>query len=178
MSHFEKTISESTIYTGKIFTIKERTALLEDGTPAKRELIFHHGGAAVLPIDENGDVYLIKQFRSPFQCEVLEIPAGKLEQGEDPFEAAKRELSEETGFSALEYTNLGEMWPTVGYCSEKIYIYLAQKLSLGEISPDEDEFISTIKMPFEKALSLCFDGTIKDGKTLVALLKAKDFLNK
>ncbi|MEG1862945.1 MAG: NUDIX hydrolase, partial [Oscillospiraceae bacterium] len=93
-------------------------------------------------------------------------------------EAAKRELSEETGFSALEYTNLGEMWPTVGYCSEKIYIYLAQKLSLGEISPDEDEFISTIKMPFEKALSLCFDGTIKDGKTLVALLKAKDFLNK
>ena len=107
---------------------------------------------------------------------MLEIPAGKLEKGENPFEAAKRELSEETGFTAKNYFNLGEMWPTVGYCGEKIYIYLATDLTKGETHPDDDEFVTTVKMPFAQAYNMCMDGTIKDGKTIIALLKAKELL--
>ena len=106
------------------------------------------------------------------------MPAGKLEKGEDPFEAAKRELSEETGFTAKNYFNLGEMWPTVGYCGEKIYIYMATGLTMGETHPDEDEFVTTVKLPFETAYNMCMDGTIKDGKTLIAILKAKELLGK
>ena len=134
--------------------------------------------AAASTVDDEGNVYLIRQYRIAFEEEVLEMPAGKLEKGEDPFEAAKRELSEETGFTAKHYFNLGEMWPTVGYCGEKIYLYLATGLTAGETHPDDDEFVTTVKMPFEQAYNMCMDGTIKDGKTLIALLKAKELLGK
>ncbi|MEG0091382.1 MAG: NUDIX hydrolase, partial [Oscillospiraceae bacterium] len=85
MSHNETTLRETQIYRGKIFTVKERVSCLENGSEAKRELVFHNGGAGVLPLDEEGNIYLVRQFRAPFEREVLEIPAGKLEQGEDPF---------------------------------------------------------------------------------------------
>lgn len=174
--HNEKTLSESVIYEGKIFTVKERISQLENGNTAKRELVFHNGGASVLPMDEEGNIYLIRQFRAPFNCETLEIPAGKLEKGEDPFEAAKRELREETGFTAKNYIDLGDFWPTVGFCNEKIYIYIATQLQKGDTSFDEDEFISLTKVKFKKAVDMCLDGTIRDGKTIVAILKAKEIL--
>ena len=178
MAHTEKTISEETIFSGKVFTVKTKQVILENGKQQQREVVLHNGGAAILPVDDEGNVYLIRQYRIAFDAEVLEIPAGKLEKGEDPFEAAKRELSEETGFTAKHYFNLGEMWPTVGYCGEKIYIYLATGLTKGKIHPDDDEFVTTVKMPFEQAWNMCMDGTIKDGKTIVALLKAKEILGK
>ena len=178
MAHTEKTISEETIFSGKVFTVKTKQVILENGKQHQREVVLHNGGASILPVDDEGNVYLIRQYRIAFDAEVLEIPAGKLEKGEDPFEAAKRELSEETGFTAKHYFNLGEMWPTVGYCGEKIYIYLATGLTKGEIHPDDDEFVTTVKMPFEQAWNMCMDGTIKDGKTIVALLKAKEILGK
>ena len=178
MAHTEKTISEETIFSGKVFTVKTKQVILENGKQQQREVVLHNGGASILPVDEEGNVYLIRQYRIAFDAEVLEIPAGKLEKGEDPFEAAKRELSEETGFTAKNYFNLGEMWPTVGYCGEKIYIYLATGLTKGETHPDDDEFVTTVKMPFEQAWNMCMDGTIKDGKTIVALLKAKEILGK
>lgn len=178
MAHTEKTISEETIFSGKVFTVKTKQVILENGKQQQREVVLHNGGASILPVDDEGNVYLIRQYRIAFDAEVLEIPAGKLEKGEDPFEAAKRELSEETGFTAKHYFNLGEMWPTVGYCGEKIYIYLATGLTKGETHPDDDEFVTTVKMPFEQAWNMCMDGTIKDGKTIVALLKAKEILGK
>ncbi len=176
MAHTEKTISEETIFTGKVFTVKTKQVILENGKEQRREVVLHNGGASILPIDEEGNVYLIRQYRIAFDEEVLEIPAGKLEKGEDPFEAAKRELQEETGFTAKHYFDLGEMWPTVGYCGEKIYVYIATGLTKGETNPDEDEFVTTVKMPFGEAYNMCMDGRIKDGKTLVALLKAKQIL--
>ncbi len=176
MAHTEKTIGESTIFSGRVFTVKTKQVILENGKEQQREVVLHNGGASVLPVDDEGNVYLIRQFRIAFDEEVLEIPAGKLEKGEDPLEAAKRELSEETGFTAKHYFDLGEMWPTVGYCSEKIYIYLATGLIKGETHFDEDEFVTTVKMPFGDAYNMCMDGTIKDGKTVVALLKAKRIL--
>lgn len=172
MPHTEKNISEQTIFKGKIFSVKQRKVILENGAEQNRELVIHGGGAAVLPVDEDNNVYLIRQFRAPFEQEVLEIPAGKLEKGEEPLIAAKRELSEETGFTAKNYFDLGQMWPTVGFCSEIIHIYLATSLSLGETHPNEDEFVSLEKMPFQQAYNMCMDGTIKDGKTIVAILKA------
>lgn len=178
MEHFEETLSEKTIFEGRIFTVKKKQVLLENGKQQDREIILHNGGAGILPIDEEGNVYLIKQFRSPFESEVLEIPAGKLERGEDPLKAAKRELSEETGFTARHYISLGEMWPTVGYCGEKIYIYLATGLKKGKTHFDDDEFVTTIKYDFDTVYNMCMDGTIKDGKTLVAILKAKEILGK
>ena len=176
MAHFEKTISEETIFKGRIFTVKQKQVILENGKQQTREVVEHNGGASVLPIDADGNIYLIKQFRIAFESETLEIPAGKLEKGEDPFEAAKRELKEETGFTAKHYISLGETWPTVGYCGEKIYIYIATGLESGETHPDEDEFVSTYKYSFKEAYEMCMDGTIKDGKTLVAILKAKELL--
>lgn len=178
MAHTEKTIKEDTIFEGRIFTVKKREVELENGNMRYREVVLHNGGAAVLPVDDEGYIYLIRQFRSPFGQEVLEIPAGKLEKGEDPFEAAKRELSEETGFTARHYFDLGQVWPTVGFCSEILYIWLATGLEKGDTHFDEDEFVTTIKMPLEEAWGLCMDGTIKDSKTLVAIMKAREILGR
>ena len=176
MEHTEKTLSENTIFTGRIITVKQRQVQLENGRQRSRELVLHPGGAAVLPVDEDNNVYLIRQFRAPFGRIVLEIPAGKLEKGEDPLAAAKRELAEETGFSAAHYFSLGQMWPTVGFCDEIIHIYMAAGLTKGEIHPDEDEFISLEKYPLETAWNMCMDGSITDGKTLTAILKAARLL--
>jgi len=171
----EKTISEKEIYKCRVFTVVHRDVELENGNIHGRDVVLHNGGASVVPVDSDGNVYMVKQFRSAFMDEVLEIPAGKLEIGEDAFEAAKRELAEETGFTAENFVNLGEMWPTVGYCSEKIYIWLATGLTAGDKNPDEDEFLGTVKLPFDEVYRMCMSGEIKDGKTLVGILKAKEY---
>ena len=176
MAHTEKIISEETIFAGKVFTVKTRQVELENGKIQGREVVLHNGGAAILPIDRDKNVYLIRQYRIAFEEEVLEIPAGKLEKGEDPFFAAVRELEEETGFKSDSFIKLGEYWPTVGYCTERVYLYLANMLSKGETHFDSDEFISLVKMPFEKAYEMCMNGELPDGKTQLAILKAKNYL--
>ena len=176
--HFETVINEKEIFRGRIFRVGVRDVVLEDGEKSVREVVYHNGGVAVLPVDSEGNTYVVRQYRCAFGCEVTEIPAGKLEQGEDHFEAAKRELQEETGFSAGNFVYLGEYWPTVGYCSEKIYLYLATDLTAGETHFDSDEFISCEKLPFRQLVEMCMDGTIPDGKTQLAALKAEKILNK
>ena len=176
MAHREKTISKELVFDGRIFKVERKTVELENGKTAFREVVVHTGGAAILPMDDNNDLYLIRQFRSPFEQEILEIPRGKIEEGEDPFEAAKRELKEETGCTAKNYFDLGDFWPTVGYCGEKIYIYLAQGLTEGEQHLDRDEFVSVVRIPFSEACRMVMDGRIKDGKTIVALFKTKELL--
>lgn len=175
-THYETTIKEEEIFSGRVFRIGLRDVLLENGEMSKREIVYHNGGAAVLPVDTDGNVYLVRQYRCAFDKEVLEIPAGKLEAGEDPFFAAVRELKEETGFSSDSFYSLGEYWPTVGYCTERVYLYLAKMLTKGETNFDSDEFISLVKMPYEKAYEMCMSGEICDGKTLLAILKAKKYM--
>lgn len=174
--HFETVVSEQEIFKGSVIRFALREVKLENGKMAKREIVYHNGGAAVLAVDDDNNIYLVRQYRSAFEQEILEIPAGKLEKGEEPFSAAVRELEEETGFKAENITSLGEYWPTVGYCSERIHLYLAENLTSGSTNFDEDEFISLVKIPFDKAYAMCLNGEICDGKTQLAILKAKSYL--
>ena len=141
-THFEKTLESQTVYEGRVITVTRDTALLEDGTTALRDVVHHHGGACILPYYEDGTICMVRQFRYAMQQELWELPAGKLEAGEDPFEAAKRELTEECGVCADEYISLGEIYPTVGYDTEVIYIWAARGLHPAPMHLDADEFLT------------------------------------
>ena len=169
--HFEKTLSSETLFEGRVITLTKDTALLENGKTATREVVHHHGGACILPYFADGTICMVRQFRYAMQQELWELPAGKLEASEDPFEAAKRELSEECGLTADHFVDLGIVYATVGYDSEKIYLWAATGLHEVRQHLDAGEFLDVVKMPFDKALGLVMDGTIKDSKTQVALLK-------
>ena len=140
MPHTETTLSSQEIFNGKVIRVTYDTVRLENGDTSFREVVHHHGGACVLAVTPQDEIYLVKQFRYAMGEEIWELPAGKLEAGEDPFEAAKRELAEECGVLAARYTPLGVVYPTVGYDSEKIYIWAAEGLSttgqpLGPVQP-------------------------------------------
>lgn len=167
----EKRIDGECIYDGKIITVTVDTVELPNKNTAKREVVGHPGGVTVLPLTDDERIVMVRQFRYPYMEELLEIPAGKLEYGEDPYEAGIRELREETGAVAQKYINLGIMYPTPGYCAEKIYMYAATDLSFFEQDLDEDEFLNVVKIPFEEALSKVVSGEIRDGKTQIAILK-------
>ena len=141
-----------------------------NGKESYREIIRHDGGAGVLCVTNDDKVILIKQFRYAYDEVMYEIPAGKLEKGEDPKAAALREFEEETGNKAKDIELLSVLYPTVGYCAEKIYIYLVKDFDVTETNFDEHEVIVTEFVDFEKALKMVLDGTIKDGKTITAIL--------
>ena len=173
MDYIETMVSSDEIYNGRIIKVKNDTVQLHTGTIAKREVVVHNGGVGILPVDEEGNAYLVRQFRYPFGESVLEIPAGKLELGEDPFECAVRELSEETGFTAGEYTYLGRFYPSPGYCQETLHVYLARKLTKGEMHLDENEHLDVEKYSFSELIRMVMDGEILDAKTIIGILKAK-----
>ncbi|MBQ8869441.1 MAG: NUDIX hydrolase [Oscillospiraceae bacterium] len=173
MPHFEKTLSSKEIFNGKVIRVCHDSVLLENGDTSMREVVYHNGGVCVLPLTDSGEVIFVKQFRYPYKEEVLELPAGKLNLGEDPFESAVRELKEETGAEAKKCTPLGRLYPSPGYCGEIITMYLAEELSFGEQKLDEDEFLDTVKIPFEKAVEMVLAGEIPDAKTQTAILKVK-----
>ena len=141
------------------------------------EVVHHHGGACILPYFADGTICMVRQFRYAMQQELWELPAGKLEQGEDPFEAAKRELEEECGLTADHYTSLGEFYPTVGYDTEIIYTWVATGLHETHMHLDADEFLTPDRVPLEKAYEMVMRGEIKDGKTIAGILKLKALLN-
>lgn len=169
---FETKIDSTQIYYGKILNVSRDTVRLENGETAYREVIHHSGGVCVLPLDDNGDVLFVKQFRYPFADVLLEIPAGKRELGEDPLECGIRELSEEVGATADEIIPLGKLYPTVAYDTEIIYMYLARGLHFGEQHLDEDEFVDVIRIPFDEAYKMVMRDEIPDSKTQLAILKA------
>lgn len=172
----EKKLSSEEVFDGVLIHLYRDEVELPDGKKAVREVIRHPGAVCVLPVDENGDITLVKQFRYPFGAVTVEAPAGKLEKGEDILEAAKRELKEETGLTAAEMKYIGELYTTPAMIDEIIHLYIARGLSSGEQQLDEDEFINTEKISLEKAVSSVLDGTIKDSKTQVIILKAAKIL--
>ncbi|WP_455529146.1 NUDIX domain-containing protein [Ruminococcus sp.] len=172
----EKTISSDLIYEGPIFTITHDKAELENSKTAVRDVLHHNGGVCVIPITENNEIFLVKQFRYPFQTVTREVPAGKLEKGEDHGECGRRELLEETGYTCKEYIYLGEMLPTPAYNTEITYMYLAKGLNFSSQSLDPDEFLDVERIPLSEAVKQVMDGTIRDGKTQIAVLKAARML--
>lgn len=169
MKYEEKTVSENYIYRGKILSLRCDDALRPDGKPCKREVVEHLGGATVLAETEAG-IALVRQYRYAYKEELYEIPAGKLNAGEDPMKAAARELSEETGLIAERLRLLTVFYPTPGYTNEKIYIYEAEGLRKGKEHLDDGEFLDTVFLPREEVLAMIKDGRIKDGKTIAAVL--------
>lgn len=167
----EKPVKQEYKFKGKIVNLRVDDALLPNGNIAKREIVEHNGGVMVAPLDNEDNLYFVKQFRYPYMEIVTELPAGKLEKGEDPFEAGKRELKEETGAVANKYVSLGQLYPTPGYCGEIIHMYLATELSFGEQNPDDDEFLEVYKIPLAKAVEMVLSGELKDSKTQTAILK-------
>lgn len=172
----EKTIASDVVYEGPIFTITHDTAELENGKTAVRDVLHHFGGVCVIPITDDNEILLVRQFRYPFSKTTLEVPAGKLEKGENHADCGRRELLEETGCVCSEYTYLGEMLPTPAYNSEITHIYLARGLSFEKQQLDTDEFLDIEKIPLSTAIQQVMDGTITDGKTQVAILKAARIL--
>lgn len=164
----EKTVRENVVFRGKIITVRCDDALLPDGTPCRREVVDHPGGASVLFV-RDGKIMLVRQFRYAYGEETLEIPAGKLEKGEDPAVTAARELSEETGWQAERMEHLFTLYPTPGYTDEKIYIYLAHGVAEGSRHPDEGEFVDAAFYPAEQVLGMIKKGIIRDAKTIVAV---------
>ena len=173
MAHFEKTLNSDTRFEGRVFTVTVDKVELENGRTSTREVVHHHGGACIAALTENDEIYLVRQFRYAFGQELWELPAGKLEKGEDPFEAARRELGEECGLTAQHFVDLGPVYPTVGYCTEIIYCWAATGLSPCGMHLDEDEFLTPEKVPFDRAVEMVLSGEIRDGKTVAALLKIK-----
>ena len=175
--HYEKTLSSEVIFEGRVITLTNDVALLENGETAGREVVHHHGGACILPYFEDGTICMVRQFRYAMQQELWELPAGKLEKGEDPFLAAQRELEEECGLTADHYTSLGQFYPTVGYDTEIIYMWVATGLHKTQMHLDDDEFLTPDRVPLQKAYEMVMIGEIKDGKTIAGVLKLKALLD-
>lgn len=168
----EKTKESNVVYDGKIFQIKRDSVILEDCSEAVREFVVHHGGVCVLPVTDNNEIIMVRQYRYPLAQTTLEVPAGKLNKGEDHCEAGKRELLEETGAAAEKFDYLGEIYPIPAYTTEIIHMYLARGLSFSSQNLDEDEFLDVVKVPFEEALQMVLNGELKDSKTMIIIMKA------
>lgn len=181
MQNFENLTEVKTgsqeIFDGVILHVYKDTVELPNGKPAIREVIRHVGAVGVIPITDDGKVIVERQFRYPLNRVITEIPAGKLDSfTEDRLSAAKRELEEETGYTATEWINMGDYYPAAAYCDERITLYLARGLSMGQRHLDEDEFLNFEAIPLSQLVEEVMSGRITDGKTQVAVLKAARIL--
>ena len=165
----EKFVSGKDAFTGRLLKVKVDQVRLPNGQPATRELIRHPGAVAILPVLPDGSLVFVKQYRYPIATVLYEIPAGKLEPGEDRAACGPRELSEETGYDAEKMTYLTSVVTTPGFSDEVIYIYVAEGLTLHQAHPDPDEFLNVEVLSPEKVKKMVLDGTIYDAKTLAAL---------
>lgn len=167
----EEQISSQTIYSGRIIDVCLDDVRLPDGKLSQREYVKHRGGACILAVDDDDSVYLVRQYRYPYGAVIAEIPAGKLESGEEPAVTAARELEEEVGVKAEHILPYGVLYPTPGYTNERIYVFLATELKKSRTHFDDEEFINVVKMPFAELLEKVIRGEIHDAKTCYATLK-------
>ena len=173
----ETTISSEQVYDGALLHVRKDLARLPDGDAAHREWIKHPGASAVVPLFENGDTVMVRQYRYAPQKTFLEVPAGKLDvEGESPAEVANRELEEEAGYVAGKIESLGSFYPCIGYSDEVIHLFVARNLKEGLRQPSHGEFIEVERMPLTKAVKMAREGQLGDMKSVVALVRAADFL--
>ena len=169
----EKTIRREDKFQGRILSVHVDTVLLPNGNTSTREVVDHVDGVAVLPLDERNNVLTVTQYRYVFGRTLLEIPAGKLDPGEDPVTGALRELKEETGAVPDTFLPLGRIIPAPGCYGEVLHLFLAKGLHMEEQHLDPDEFLNVERIPFSEMVHHCLNGEIEDAKTVAAVLKAK-----
>lgn len=177
MEFLETTVQQHRIFDGKIVGLRRDDILLPDGRPAMREVVEHPGGVGILPMTDQHELLMVRQFRYPTGRTLLEIPAGKLERGEDPLACGIRELQEEVGAAARSVVPLGKILASPAYLTEVIHLYLATGLSFTEQHLDDGEFLSIERIPLEQAVQMVMDGEIQDGKTQIAVLKVQRMLD-
>lgn len=168
----EITLSSRRIYEGRILNLRVDQVLLPNGKESGREVVEFSQAVAVVAITDEGKVLLVSQYRYPVGEVLKEIPAGKMDPLENPEECARRELKEETGFTAASLVKLTEFYTTPGFTNELMHVFLAQQLSAGEQSPDEDEFVEVEMVTLQEAIEMIFNGRIRDGKSIAGLLAA------
>lgn len=176
MELIEKTLKENEIFTGRVLHFHVDEVQLTNGRTSTRECVDHPGGVSVAVLTNKNELLFVRQFRYPYKEVVLETPAGKLEKGEDPFEAMKREQKEETGTTGSGYLDLGKLYPSPGYCNEIIHLYACRAQSYGATDFDEDEFLELERIPIEKAVEMVMNNQIYDAKTQVLVLKTAQLL--
>lgn len=160
------------IYDGKVLDVHLEKAIMPDGKEVDLEIIRHPGGAAAVPLFDNGDILLIRQFRHAARGVIWEIPAGRIDDGEDPRQCAERELQEEAGVAAGSIEKLGDFFSTPGFCTEVIHLYLAKELKPCKQNLEEDEYLEVHRLPFKDAIAKVYNGEIRDSKTMIALMLA------
>lgn len=171
----ETTVSSKTVFNGKVINLRIDEVETINKNIATREIVEHNGGVGIVAID--GDkILLVKQYRRPFDEAVLEIPAGKLEKGEEPLSCAYRELEEETGYKTTDLKLMTVIYPTPGFCTEKLHIYFTDRLIESKTNFDEDEYLELYRYTLSEAVNMIKSGQIKDAKTIIGILMAKEFI--
>ncbi|SHF01291.1 MULTISPECIES: NUDIX hydrolase [Caloramator] len=173
----EKTLKSNYLFKGKVINLRIDEVETYSNRISTREIVEHNGGVGIVAV-EDGNVFLVRQYRRPFDEIIYEIPAGKLEMGEEPLSCAYRELEEETGYKALDMKLMTSIYTSPGFCTEKLYIYFCDKMVKTKTNFDEDEYLELIKVPILEAKKMILDGTIKDAKSIVGILMLNDFIHK
>lgn len=171
-----QTIHSEIVYTGKVFSVRVDQVRLDSGKLMQVDIVQHHGAIVLVPVDQEGNLWLIDQYRHAAGEILLELPAGTLEEDEEPLASAQRELREEIGMAASKITPIGEFYITPGYSTEYLTIYLAENLTPDPLPKDEDEMITVVKAPIEEVYRWAKEKKIRDAKTLAALLLAQPYL--
>ncbi|HRU92543.1 MAG TPA: NUDIX hydrolase [Candidatus Marinimicrobia bacterium] len=178
MDFEEKCINSKCVFNGRLLQVYRDEVRLPNGKTSNREWIKHPGAAVVIPYLGNGQILLIKQFRYPVRQIMLELPAGKIDAGENPDDTIRRELAEETGYSTQKLTKLGLIHTCVGYSNECLHLFWADELQKCDTRPDDDELIEMIPMSINAAMNLLYQGKITDAKTIIGLFWADNIINR
>lgn len=168
-----KVTSSKHIHSAKYFSVVEEGVVLPNGHSSTRTVVYHPGAIIVIPMLDDQHIVFVKQYRHAIRDTIIELPAGTIENKEEPLACAKRELIEETGYSAVDWHNLGEIYPAPGFCSELQYVYLAKNLSTAFLEKDDDEIIEVVVLSKNDALQMIKSGEIKDAKTIASLCRAQ-----
>ncbi|MGI6453372.1 MAG: NUDIX domain-containing protein [Syntrophomonadaceae bacterium] len=165
----EKTIASEVIFSGRVIKLRVDQVRLPNGKTSTREIIDHPGAVAIVALDEQHQVWLVRQYRKAVNRALLEIPAGTLDKDEEPLACARRELEEETGLKARQWQEILSYYSAPGFCNEKLHLFLAQDLYSGKACPDHDEFVEPVKMPLKEAYEAVLNNLIMDGKSIIGL---------